>query len=333
MRVISAAAIWLSLGCSAGAPSREDEAAKLQEKLLFVQSVACLSPATQKECDPGLTATFREAATFRERRSSAAITSSLHPDRTDRGTGSIWCEGGRPHARLSTSSGEVTGEFGQVAWEAIWRVLEATDFCASAYGGAVSVTRNGQIHACKDPRFDMHALFDIAISQAKHGPPAVVRKTGRLGDGDGGSLGDICSIDPGACPTSETRTVCPPFLGDPWNGVRAKRDDGVNGGSDAGPDDSGDMREAKEPDRRPPQGEIAKALSAVLEGARSCLKTDAPTSTATVRFGSDGAVQRVEVGNGAGPAKACIERALRRARVSSFSAPSFEVRITIRAPR
>lgn len=312
MRVVSVAAVSLVMGCGAGAASREDEAARLQAKHSFVQAVACLSPATQKECDPGLSAAFESPPT----RSAAG-----------RRKGSIWCEGGRPHARISAAPGEVAGEFGQVAWEAIWRVLKATDSCASAYGGAIAVTRNGQTHACKDPRFDMHELFDMAYGQAKFGPPpAVVRKTS-----DG-----ICELDPGLC-TISVPTPCPLFLGDPWNGVRAGRDEGavidLDGASepDPGPDTAGDVTEPEGGARRPSQGEVTKALGAVLVSARKCVKGDGPTATATVVFQSDGAVQRVEVRGRGEPARACIEQALRRARVASFSDPSHEVTVTVRA--
>ena len=316
MRVFSVAAIWVFLGCSAAAPSREDEAARLQAKLFFVQSVACLSPATQMKCDPGLAAAFGEPS------SSGITTDKLTVDRSK---GSIWCEEGRPHVRVSTPSREITGEFGQVVWEAIWRVLKATDLCASAYGRAVSITRDGQMHACKDPRFDMHQLFDIAIVQAKIGPPAALRGAMNPGSGAG-----ICEIDPEAC-GPPSHSLCPRFLGDPWNGVTAERHESADSEPDVGPDDSGDPSETREPGQRPTQREITNALGAVLKEARKCLKPNAPMSTATVRFRFDGAVQSVEVRGGEAPAKACIEQALRRARVSSFGDPSFEVGVTIRA--
>lgn len=310
------AAVSLLVGCGARGAAREEEAARLRAKHSFVQAVACLSPATQKECDPGL------AAAFESPKSRGAA---------DRRKGSIWCEGGRPQARISAASGEVAGEFGQVAWEAIWRVLKATDSCASAYGGAISVTRNGQTHACKDPRFDMHELFDMAYWQAKQGPPpAVVRKTS-----DG-----ICEIDPELCVLS-TPTPCPLFLGDPWNGVRARRDEGAvidldsvnepEPESEPDPGNGGDAGEPEQRGQRPSQGEVTKALVAVLGSARKCVKGDGPTATARVVFQSGGTVQRVEVKGSGEPARACIEQALGRARVASFLDPSFEVSVTIRA--
>lgn len=198
--VASAVAVSLFLGCGAGAPSREDEAAKLKAKLLFVEAASCLGPATQKECDPGLAAAFEPGSA---------------PKAGLRVSGLIWCEGGRPHARISTPSGDVEGELGQVVWEAIWRVLKATDSCASAFGGAVSVRGDGQTLACKDPRFDMSGLFSMAYVEARRGPP--------IADWDT----PICQLEPDACP-GPAPALCPPFHGDRWNGVRAKRDDDLN---------------------------------------------------------------------------------------------------------
>lgn len=309
--VASAVAASLFLGCGAGAPSRQDEAARLQSKLFSVQQVACLSPATQNACDPGLAAAFELAG-------SAGAAGRMKV--------SIWCEGGRPHARISTPKEDVAGEFGQVVWEAIWRVLKATDDCASALGGAISVTRNGQTRACKDPRFDMHKLLAMVYSQAKHGPPAAARR-----DSDSSEGIAICQIDPQACPGPEP-TLCPPFLGDPWNGVTAKRNDEADRGMDDGASDADDAIAIEQPGQKPTTGEVTQALTAVVKRARGCLKAGAPMATARVVFQSDGAVQRVEVRTEGEPARACIEQALRRARVSSFSNPSHDVGVTIRAP-
>ncbi|MFS8067313.1 MAG: hypothetical protein ACMG6S_13155, partial [Byssovorax sp.] len=226
---------------------------------------------------------------------------------------------------ISTASEDVAGEFGQVVWEAIWRVLKATDSCASAQGGVISVTRDGQTRSCKDPRFDMHELFAMAYAQAKRGPPAAVRR-----DSDSGEFMNICSIDPQACP-APTPTLCPPFLGDPWNGVTAKRDDEAGTGTADGTSDVGEPVAIEQPGQKPTREEITRALGAMVKRARGCLKAGAPTATASVVFQSDGAVQHVEVKTGGEPARACIEQALRRVRVSSFSGPSFVVSVTIRA--
>ena len=310
MRVLSVAAVSSSLGCSGGASSREVEAARRKSTLFSVQAVACLSPATQKECDPGLAASFESPRPLEAR---------------GRRVGSIWCEGGRPHARLSARSGEVTGEFGQVVWEAIWRALKATDSCASTYGSVVTITRHGQVSTCKDPRFDLHELFDMAYGQATRGPPAVFREPHGPADDD-----SICAIDPEAC-RSPTPTLCPPFLGDPWNGVRAKRDEAADRGLDVGPSNADAPIETEEPGRRPTPGEVVKAIGAVLKTARKCSRADAPTAVARIVFQSDGTVQSVVVRGGEKSAEACIERALRRARVSTFSDPSYEVSTTLRA--
>lgn len=318
MRLLSAAAISLSLGCSAGASSRENEAARLRSQLFSVQAVACLSPATQQACDPALAASFHNGS------ATANLTGRLASDQRK---GSIWCEGGRPHLRLSVPTGEMTGEFGQVVWEAIWRALKAADLCASAYGRAVSVTRNGQPIACKDPRFDIHDLFDMAIAQAKRGPPAAVRQVM-----DSDRVSGICELDPQACSLADP-SLCPPFLGDPWNGVTAERHERAGSETDVRSEDGGERIETEKTRVRPAQAEITGALGAVLKGARDCLKPDGPMATASVLFRSDGAVQSVEVKGVGAPVKACIEQALRRARVSSFEGPSFNVGVTVRPSR
>ena len=71
----------------------------------------------------------------------------------------------------------MTGEFGQVIWEAIWRAIESSGSCALAYGGPVEVTRNGEAQACRAPRFNLQELFEYAHLSARRGPWIFVGST------------------------------------------------------------------------------------------------------------------------------------------------------------
>jgi hypothetical protein len=169
--------------------------------------MACLANAMHDTCEAGLSATFEWPA--------------WHAG-SERKKGSIWCEGGRPHIRVSLPSGEeIEREFGQVVWEAMWRVLAASEWCASTYGKPVVASRNEQARACDDPRFDMGSLFEMASRMAKQGPPAEPKKK-KVQDEDQDGLAGICAITPDACPSSPS--PCPVFDGDPWNGVTAMPD-------------------------------------------------------------------------------------------------------------
>ncbi len=296
------------LGCGHGIGARtnapKDETTRLQEKLSFVQAAACLSPAEEKVCDPALAATFRSAGTARS---------------TEPPNGSLWCEGGRPHVRISGGSEALNGEFGQVVWEAIWRVLKATGSCASAYGAALSVTHDGKPQPCADPRFDMHALLDMATSLAKKGPPPKAPKP----------VKDTCAIDPTRC--IDTRTMCPLFLGDPWNGVTsgAPPEEGGDAGAEAAgtPDDEA----AAERPQRPSQGEVTRALNTVLDKGRRCLKLGGEPARVVIVFQSDGSVQRVDVKSAGGASPGCLQRTLANVRIHRFLEPTFEVGLTFRA--
>lgn len=84
--------------------------------------------------------------------------------------------------------------------------------------------------------------------------------------------------------------------------------------------------------QKPSQGAVTGAIGAVLRNARECLGPDDPVSHATVVFGSDGAVQSVNVSGAAAgkPAEACIKAALSKAKVGPFAEPSYSTRITVR---
>lgn len=84
--------------------------------------------------------------------------------------------------------------------------------------------------------------------------------------------------------------------------------------------------------QKPSQGAVTGAIGSVLRNARACLGPDDPVSHATVVFGSDGAVQSVNVSGAAAgkPAEACIKTALMKAKVGPFAEPSYTTRITVR---
>jgi len=85
---------------------------------------------------------------------------------------------------------------------------------------------------------------------------------------------------------------------------------------------------------RPSGGAAQAAVGAVLGAARSCIAGHPKPSSATLVFGSSGEVTSVSVGGPASgtPAAACIESALKKARVQPFAAPTFSLAVTVRPP-
>jgi hypothetical protein len=88
------------------------------------------------------------------------------------------------------------------------------------------------------------------------------------------------------------------------------------------------------PTDRPSAGAAQAAVGAVLGAARACIAGHSAPSSATLVFGSDGQVSRVNV---AGPAAgtqaaSCVESALKKARVQPFAAESFSLSVTVRPP-
>jgi hypothetical protein len=85
---------------------------------------------------------------------------------------------------------------------------------------------------------------------------------------------------------------------------------------------------------RPSAGAAQAAVGAVLGAARTCVAGHPQPSSAQLVFGSDGQVSSVTVGGPAAgtPAAACIESALRKARVQPFAASSFSLGVTVRPP-
>jgi hypothetical protein len=83
---------------------------------------------------------------------------------------------------------------------------------------------------------------------------------------------------------------------------------------------------------RPSTGAAQAAVGAVLGAARACLAGQSTPSSATLVFGSDGEVDSVRITGGAAgtPAAACVESALKKARVQPFAAPSFSLGVTVR---
>lgn len=84
--------------------------------------------------------------------------------------------------------------------------------------------------------------------------------------------------------------------------------------------------------QKPSQGAVTGAVGAVLPQARACLGPDDPISRATIVFGSNGAVQSVNVGGSAAgkPAEACIKGALTKAKLQPFAESTYTANITIR---
>jgi hypothetical protein len=83
---------------------------------------------------------------------------------------------------------------------------------------------------------------------------------------------------------------------------------------------------------RPSAGAAQAAVGAVLGAARACVAGHPQPSSAQLVFSSDGQVQSVSVGGPAAgtPAAACIESALKKARVQPFAASSFSLGVTVR---
>jgi hypothetical protein len=85
---------------------------------------------------------------------------------------------------------------------------------------------------------------------------------------------------------------------------------------------------------RPTAGAAQAAIGSVLGNARACIAGHPHPSSAQLVFGSDGQVQSVTVGGPAAgtPAAACIESALKKARVQPFAAATFSLGVTVRPP-
>lgn len=83
---------------------------------------------------------------------------------------------------------------------------------------------------------------------------------------------------------------------------------------------------------QPPVGSVNAYVAAARSAAKGCVAgADAPT-TATVTFGSNGAVSKVSVGGWAAgkPAASCVDGAMRGKGVEAFSKPSYSVTVTVR---
>jgi hypothetical protein len=82
----------------------------------------------------------------------------------------------------------------------------------------------------------------------------------------------------------------------------------------------------------PPTGAVTSAVNAVKGGAKGCVAGAEEPSTATITFGSSGAVQSVTVGGWAAgkSAAGCIKSALQAAKVPAFARPSYSTSVTIR---
>lgn len=79
----------------------------------------------------------------------------------------------------------------------------------------------------------------------------------------------------------------------------------------------------------PSAGAISSALSGVRGSAQQCLAGQSAPVSASVTFAADGHVLRV---GATGPAAACIQAALSKARIQPFAKESFTANTTIRPP-
>lgn len=306
----------LLAGCGgAEAPAVRDPMAE-REKWAFVQHAACYMPAASSECQAGYQVTFGSSRNLGER---------------ERIAGTMWCEEGRAFGHFEGLNGAVTGPVAPVVWEALWRVLTQTEDCADAYGAKVFVTRKGIAHPCESARYNVASLLNAAYYTARTGPPRKpVRDAGDAESYDE-SLESICVITPSACVAVDSRSPCPPFTGDFWNGIVAREASPAEVAEAVPPEPVTDQ-DPCENRRRPPYGLITKAVGAVLERARQCLPLSADVSRATIVFQSDGTAQTVAVSGWAAgkPAASCIQKALSAARVPSFLDATFPITVTIR---
>ncbi|HYJ09312.1 MAG TPA: hypothetical protein VEX18_09885, partial [Polyangiaceae bacterium] len=79
----------------------------------------------------------------------------------------------------------------------------------------------------------------------------------------------------------------------------------------------------------PSAGAIGSALNGVRGSAQQCLAGQTAPVSASVTFAADGHVLRVSA---SGPAAACIQAALSKARIQPFAKDSFTANTTIRPP-
>jgi hypothetical protein len=117
--------------------------------------------------------------------------------------------------------------------------------------------------------------------------------------------------------------------------VAAKADPPAPSPADDPDESDGKRKPAEMPTDLPQQpstGAVQAAVGAVMGGARACIAGHDEASRATVTFGSDGSVKSVSVSGPAGgtPAAACIQGALRKARVAPFAKDSYSVGFSIR---
>jgi hypothetical protein len=80
---------------------------------------------------------------------------------------------------------------------------------------------------------------------------------------------------------------------------------------------------------QPSAGAVSAALGGVRPRAQACLAGHSGAATAVVTFASNGTVARVSA---TGPAAACIQEALSKARIQPFARDTFSATTTIRPP-
>jgi hypothetical protein len=167
------ALVMVCTACAVGASAeRQHEDAVLRDQLVKVQEAACVRPTSAPSCAPDLRLSWEQPRAGRIE---------------------MWCaEDGKAYVK----GARVDGEAPPAVWNAVERVVQASEGCVTTYGARVSVTSKTLPQACADPRFDIHELLELALDAAEEGPTPTPRV---------------------APPPS---TKCPPFTGPLWPAAR-----------------------------------------------------------------------------------------------------------------
>jgi hypothetical protein len=165
------AGLFLLTSCAFGAAAeRQEEEKKLQAQLVDVQKAGCMSRAASPTCAGDLHLSY-------EWPPQGAVEMFCAPD-------------GRPHVK----SPSIDAPMPVAVWNALERVVAATEGCVTAYGSRVTVTSKSLPKTCPDPRFDIHELLELANDAAEEGPRPAPRTMPRPSE------------------------KCPPFTGPLWLG-------------------------------------------------------------------------------------------------------------------
>ncbi len=182
--------------------------------------------------------------------------------------------------------------------------------------GATTAVKQAEPEAKPDGVIDINQLADAAGTAAPATGPAV-----------GGPL-------PGAPASSAVASKDPAKPAGPGEDL----DEAIKNRAGGGSSDAEDAEPAAGDGARknvadvPATGAVTSAINAVKGNAKGCVAGADEPSTATITFGSSGAVQSVTVGGWAQgkSAAGCIKSALQAARVPPFAKPTYSTSVTIR---